>query len=187
MWELRGRDVRDGATSGHGGTSQSILAILGAAETPTPAMLASIARVARDMQRSAPTARIVGHRTLVSTTCPGPALTAWLASGLPTDPTLPAPAPIPPATTGRLDEDGLWGRETTRAMQRWLDVTPDGQWGPITTRALQARVGVRADGIRGPQTIRGLQRLVGVATDGILGPQTIRALQRYLNALGSAL
>ena len=182
VWELRGRDVRDGATSGHGGISQSILAILGAGEDPSLAMLAAIARVAADMRGSAPDARIVGHRALVTTSCPGQPLADWIARGMPADPgQLPAPAHLPP-TTAKLAEDGLWGVQTIRAVQAWVGAPVDGIEGPRTRRGLQAKLGVTQDAIWGPVTTRALQRLVGATVDGVWGRETTRALQRWLNA-----
>ncbi|MFT3876188.1 MAG: peptidoglycan recognition family protein [Propioniciclava sp.] len=86
VWELRGADVRDGATAGQGGTSQSILAILGMAETPTPAMLTTLRRVAHELAgKAAKGCTIVGHGDAGSTRtdCPGPHLRAWVRAGLP--------------------------------------------------------------------------------------------------------
>lgn len=92
-----------------------------------------------------------------------------------------APAPAPSGNR-KIKVDGVFGPETTRAMQNILGVTADGQFGPITKRALQSYLGVAADGEIGPITVRALQAKVGATQDGDWGPQTTRALQNALNA-----
>jgi hypothetical protein len=77
--------------------------------------------------------------------------------------------------------DGQWGRQTTRALQRWLGVDDDGQIGQDTRKALQRKLGLETDGSWGRVTRRKLQKELGVAVDGDWGKQTIRALQRRLN------
>jgi peptidoglycan hydrolase-like protein with peptidoglycan-binding domain len=85
-------------------------------------------------------------------------------------------APNPPLTV-----DGVWGPNTTRALQRFLGVEVDGKIGPQTRIALQRALGVRADGNWGRGTRKGFQRALGVKADGQWGRQTVRALQRKLN------
>jgi len=106
-----------------------------------------------------------------------------LSQPAPALPTLPVPAPALPAVVlpGAIAVDGVWGPETTRALQRALGVPADGILGPQTYRALQQRVGAVVDGIYGPASRRALQRYLGVAADGIVGPQTVRALQARLS------
>jgi peptidoglycan hydrolase-like protein with peptidoglycan-binding domain len=78
--------------------------------------------------------------------------------------------------------DGQWGRNTTRALQRFVGVSPDGEIGPQTRKALQRKLRIDpADGTWGRVTRRVVQRTLGVTDDGDWGPQTIRALQRKLN------
>jgi hypothetical protein len=77
--------------------------------------------------------------------------------------------------------DGQWGRNTTRALQRYVGVTDDGEIGEATRKGLQKKLGMRQDGSWGRVTRRTLQKALGVAADGDWGPQTIRALQRKLN------
>lgn len=77
--------------------------------------------------------------------------------------------------------DGQWGRNTTRALQRYLGVTDDGQIGDQTRKALQRKLGLAEDGSWGRRTRKELQRELHVSADGDWGPQTIRALQRQLN------
>ena len=54
IWTLRG-DYRDGATSGWGGRSVSILAVLANSETPSEAMLKSLKTLALQLQAQAST------------------------------------------------------------------------------------------------------------------------------------
>lgn len=81
-----------------------------------------------------------------------------------------------------LTVDGIFGPQTTKAMQWKLGVTTDGIFGPDTKRALQHYLGVPVDGDIGPVTVKALQRHVGAAQDGDWGPDTTKALQRALNA-----
>lgn len=78
--------------------------------------------------------------------------------------------------------DGQWGRNTTRAFQRYAGVSDDGEIGPNTRKAVQRKLGIDADGVWGRVTHKALQRALGVAADGEWGPVTIRALQRKLNS-----
>lgn len=78
--------------------------------------------------------------------------------------------------------DGQWGRNTTRALQRFVGVPDDGQIGPATRKALQRKLGLDDDGSWGRVTRRTLQRRLGVYADGDWGPKTVRALQRKLNS-----
>lgn len=78
--------------------------------------------------------------------------------------------------------DGQWGRNTTRALQRWLGIPDDGEIGPVTRKALQRKLGLFPDGSWGRITHRKLQRALGVTVDGQWGKETIRALQRKLNS-----
>ncbi len=85
--------------------------------------------------------------------------------------------------TGRppLIVDGVWGRNTTRALQRYIGVEDDGQIGRDTRKGLQRKLGITADGTWGRVTHKTLQRALKVDADGEWGKQTIRALQRKLN------
>lgn len=78
--------------------------------------------------------------------------------------------------------DGIWGVNTTKALQRALRVVSDGIIGPATTEALQRHLKVKADGIIGPVTRKALQRRVGARRDGIWGRETTTKLQSALNA-----
>ena len=54
--------------------------------------------------------------------------------------------------------DGIPGRMTYRAIQRWAGVTADGVMGNNTRRAVQSKLGVKPDGKWGKMTISELQR-----------------------------
>jgi hypothetical protein len=54
--------------------------------------------------------------------------------------------------------DGIPGRMTYEALQRWSGAPVDGIMGPQTRRAVQSKLGVKADGIWGKMTISELQR-----------------------------
>ena len=86
------------------------------------------------------------------------------------------------SSSGGIAVDGIWGKGTTRAVQKAVGVKQDGIRGRATVRAIQKRVGVKQDAIWGRETVRGIQRRVGVKADGIIGPNTVKALQRALNA-----
>jgi hypothetical protein len=77
--------------------------------------------------------------------------------------------------------DGQWGRNTTRALQRYVHVPDDGQIGTQTRKGLQRALELPDDGTWGRVTRRKLQEALEVATDGDWGPQTVRALQKKLN------
>lgn len=122
----------------------------------------------------------------------------------------PRPDPAEPSR-GRIDEDGWWGRETTRALQALFGLEQTGtvehQWpgsvdahpgltygwlrdttmeGSPVVRALQEHVGMAgedADGLFGRRTATFLQAHVGTVRDGVIdGPSPcVREMQRRLN------
>jgi hypothetical protein len=94
----------------------------------------------------------------------------------------PMPGPIVRGARPPLIVDGQWGRNTTRALQRFLGVSDDGQIGEQTRKALQHHLGQTPDGSWGRVTRRDLQRDLRVSVDGQWGPETIRALQKRLNS-----
>lgn len=104
VWELRGYDRRDGATSGMGGVSMSVLAIVANDEAPTDALKRGVLRAFAEGRRRNPTAARGWHSMYASTSCPGDALRSWGRDGFPapgivvTDPlssVTPKPAPAP--------------------------------------------------------------------------------------------
>ena len=55
------------------------------------------------------------------------------------------------------------GSPTVKAMQRWLGLSdPDGLWGPNTSKALQRVVGVSQDGIFGTNSMKALQNYLNI-------------------------
>lgn len=109
---------------------------------------------------------------------------------------------------GGKQADGIWGDNTTRGLQVYLNsggkfplpappkpappkpttppastkLTVDGNLGPATIKALQKLLGVAQDGSLGPATIKALQKATGQAQDGLQGPNTIKALQMNIGA-----
>ena len=82
VWLLRGWNIVDGGVKNMGGKCLSILAILGKTDTPSEAMKAAIVYCQNEFDR------LMGkkltrtyHGKLVSTSCPGPKLTAWAKGG----------------------------------------------------------------------------------------------------------
>lgn len=90
--------------------------------------------------------------------------------------------PTAQGTRPPLTIDGQWGRNTTRAVQRWVGVPDDGAIGDSTRKGLQAKLGIHPDGNWGRSTRKALQKALGVHADGDWGSTTIRALQHRLNS-----
>ncbi|MFT3877418.1 MAG: peptidoglycan recognition family protein [Propioniciclava sp.] len=153
VWELRGADVRDGATAGQGGTTQSILAILAIDETPTPAMLTTLRHIAHELAgKAAKGCTIVGHGDAGSTRtdCPGPQLRAWVRAGLPA-PTHTQPKEDIMATKDELRT--IIREEITAFMHAPIPAgTTDRPWTTTATDALAAAAELEyialADGTR---------------------------------------
>jgi len=89
--------------------------------------------------------------------------------------------------------DGLWGRATETAHERFtgvVDAKPsprpteslqvDGDFGPKTTAALQRALRIGVNSNFGSGTKKALQKKLGVSQDGIVGPKTVKALQKKL-------
>ena len=159
VWEGRGYDRRDGATSGRGGTSMSILAMVGNDEAPTDLMLSGILRVIT-----------VGKRRWLQAGHPTP-------SGLPSGVELAAPIPAPttPAPPFPLPKGSYFGprsgpaksvsgyyshREDLRVWQQRMKdrgwrIRPDGLYGDETARVsrdFQNEKGLAADALVGRDT-----------------------------------
>ncbi len=183
VWEGRGYNRRDGATSGRGGTSMSILAMVGNDEAPTDLMLSGILRVITEGKRRAPNAAVGPHSRYVSTSCPGDALRGWLQAGHPTPSGLPSgvelAAPIPAPTLDAppfpLPRGNYFGPRSgpTRSVSGYYSHRED-------LRTWQQRMKDRgwridADGLYGPETARvarGFQSEKGLTADGLIGPDT---------------
>ena len=144
------------------------------------------------------------HRRWTSTQCPG----NWdlgrldrLARGVKPGvsgggATVPAPKPKPAVKSGKLVVDGRWGRETSKALQRFLKSKGhnpgaiDGRMGPKSWRALQEYL--RApykDGKISRQSYRHTELGNGISPNGweytgrnSKGSQTIELLQKWAGA-----
>lgn len=97
VWEGRGYDRRDGATSGRGGTSMSILGMVANNEAPTEQMLAGIDRVFQEALRRNGGAAKGWHSKFVSTTCPGDFLRDWGKLGFPVSGAVTIPVIVEPS------------------------------------------------------------------------------------------
>lgn len=117
------------------------------------------------------------------------------------------PAPSVPSGNGAIAVDGWWGKNTTKALQRYFGTPVDGivsnqdpaqkkyllradsgSWdfagqgnGSDLIGAIQRFVGESDDGFMGPKTIRAWQRKLGVTVDGYMGVNTVTALQNWIN------
>lgn len=91
----------------------------------------------------------------------------------------------PPVSDSKLDEDGKWGVDTTKALQSYFGTPVDGEiWGQnkrgldsINDGGIQWRVWKIGNG--GSAVIRALQKLVGANPDGLFGSETLTKCQRY--------
>ena len=114
-----------------------------------------------------------------------------------------------PQTPQTIAVDGSWGKETTKATQKFFKTAIDGivsnqptanrqylpgcsvtSWefkksgfggGSAMVRALQKMVGASVDGYCGKQTVRALQKYLGITVDGYCGVNTVKAWQRFIN------
>lgn len=110
----------------------------------------------------------------------------------------------------KLIVDGVWGRNTTYALQKILGTVVDGivsgqsslsmsivnkgglhtsSWraghgGSMVIKALQKKIEVNADGYFGINTCKALQRYLGTTVDGIVDNHSdmVKSLQRKINA-----
>ena len=88
---------------------------------------------------------------------------------------------------GKLNIDGVWGQDTTRALQSALNTKMDG----IISGQGSSMTAINKGGLLssswklgngGSLIIRALQRKVGVTVDGYFGVKTCKSLQKYLGA-----
>lgn len=118
--------------------------------------------------------------------------------------------PATPSAKAGIEVDGIWGCETTRALQKHLGTPVDGivsgqakvdfdaindggllrsSWeigkgGSMMVKALQRKLGgLDVDGYAGRKTISALQRKLGTPVDGCISKPSdcVKALQRRLN------
>lgn len=193
VWPLRGFLWKSGA-NGSGETNSTygaILLLLGPGEEPSRQMIQAVQDAREDvwLKHFPKATRVVGHRDLHQTDCPGDRTYALIRSGLFTHlPDGPKP-PTPPARPAKLVVDGALGKATIARLQGYLNthgaspkLVVDGALGPKTWREVDDWLHVaQPNTVAGRDTIRALQRKVGAPADGLLGPVTIRALQTWLN------
>lgn len=103
----------------------------------------------------------------------------------------------------KLTVDGIGGKATVRALQKFLGTPADGEisgqtkslakyhpalkateygkGGSTCVKYLQKWLGIKKDGQWGKTTSKALQEVIGIDNDGIFGEASMRALQKYLN------
>lgn len=95
----------------------------------------------------------------------------------------------------KLDEDGIWGVATTRALQKlfetYVDGIVSGQWSPDAYRHKGCPSFVHDNQGEGSPLIRAMQKYLnergyGLSVDGLCGPATINALIAYFKPLSGA-
>lgn len=59
---------------------------------------------------------------------------------------------------GGIAVDGILGKGTVKALQKWAGVAQDGSWGIKTSKAIQKKLGVTVDGYFGENSVKALQR-----------------------------
>ena len=102
--------------------------------------------------------------------------------------------PTPPTPTDKIDEDGLWGKATSRKIQEVLDVK-DGNGNPVRDGIISDQLiwwkdenpGLLdstfewKDSMQGGSlTMVAIQKLVGANPDGYIGSETISKMQQWL-------
>ena len=200
-------NVFEGRGTGRGsaanGTTQAnldyyaVCALGGPKDTPSMLMLASIGDAIGLCRKAGAGAKVIGHRDLFPTACPGIALYAYVKAGrwaklivsvkaavvrVVTPSRSDIRPPIAKPTRVLLAVDGNFGITTRKRLQQWASVIPDGILGFNSWRHIQIRVGTTPTGSPDHNTWVHLQRLIGATQDGDFGPLSIAALQRYLNS-----
>lgn len=138
----------------------------------------------------------------------GPDTIAKLQHKLNTDSNFLRQAASTPAPTKKLAEDGKWGQETSKEVQRRLGVTADGRMGPDSWTRMQKWLKTPADGVisgqrhraselgngisdngwkysekgNGSSMVKALQAYCGVRVDGQLFSATTLQMQKMINA-----
>ena len=179
----------------------AVCALGGPKDTPSVLMLAGIGTAIGLCRKAGAGARVIGHRDLVSTACPGAALYAYVNAGRWNGVLIAvkvAVGTVVKAVVKAVTKAAPSTRNIpqTVAVQRAVHVPADGKWGPGTNaaasavirrtltniRALQGWVGTRVDGDWGPKseaaritTVKAIQRAIHVTDDGDWGPISSRA------------
>ena len=166
----------------------AVCALGGPADTPSPQMLAAIGDAVNLCRAAGAGARVIGHRDLFATACPGVALYAYVQSGrwntlvarvvavvsrvltrAPIAKPAPARYPLPAGhwfgirSSNPRNHSGYYAadRPAIKAIQTKVGVTPDGDYGTNTRAHVirwQAARKITADGAVGPQTWTALNR-----------------------------
>ena len=201
-------NVFEGRGTGKGsaanGTTQgnldyyAVCALGGPKDTPSVLMLDSIGDAIGLCRNAGAAAKVIGHRDLFPTACPGTALYAFVTAGRWAKLVVKIKAAVVTATKKIVAKVAKPTRNIpqTVAIQRACHVAADGKWGNGTQaaatavirrntaniRALQGWVGTKVDGVWGPQsqaawvaTIKRIQTAIGVKPDGAWGPISSRA------------
>lgn len=157
-----------GRGSAANGTTSANLAyyavclLVGEGDEVRPEALAGVRAAVEHCQTHGAGGKVVGHRDLFATACPGAPIYAWLKEGMPVEGVAPVkPASAVPAVftnPAKRPAEAVWGRgdegAKVRDIQRAVGVTADGIFGPATEAALkrwQAARGLSADGLWGPK------------------------------------
>lgn len=160
----------------------AVCALGGPKDKPTTALLDAIGAGIARCRAAGAGGKVVGHRNLFATACPGTALYAYVVAG---HWNVIRPPQDPPgrhhdrllAITGVLDA------ATVGRMHTWVGLPYAVTTSRPFWRAIQRRVGgFSLLGLPNATMWKAIQRLVNVTPDGIPGPNTLTHLQRYLNA-----
>lgn len=112
VWELRGLDRREGATTGWGGRSVSILIAVGDSEPLSDELKRSVLRVMAECDRRKGRKLKRGwHSQYQQTSCPGQPAIAWGRAGFP-------PPRLIPATPTPVQEDIMATKDELRQIIR---------------------------------------------------------------------
>ncbi len=131
------------------------------------------------------------HNMFMSTTCPGPYLQSkfpYIAEEVNKRLGGVTPTPTPtPTPSGKIIEDGYWGKDTTRKAQQVFGTPVDGivsnqysYYASLNPGLLSSTFDWKQNPKGGSNLIAAIQRKVGVSPDGFIGTNTIKAMQRWL-------
>lgn len=175
IYEGRGWDVVNGATTGYGSSTYAIC-IIGHGDQITESAKLAINRIIQEAEaRHNQKLRVRAHRDFKATACPGEVTYRWIVEGRPVAVQFPI---IPPAQ----ELPGLRFYFPKGAETKIVQV--DGRWNFLPSMkaiiaGIQTVLQIPADGIYGPQTawkIGELQHFFGAKVDGVVGPDTWKLL-----------
>jgi len=114
---FEGRGLSKGSAAN--GTTQAnldfyaVCALTGPDDTPTPALLTGLREAVQLCRDAGAGPKVLGHRDLFATSCPGDALYAWVQAGMPVAAAKTKPPAPPPAPS----EDDMLSKEA----QAWIE------------------------------------------------------------------